>query len=121
MTLMVKGVREGYSAVRALGLSVAPFPLRVLFTWLPPAFAIYYWRRFLASKMAEYVFGGHARAASQEMRELASDCRTLLEKSDVEAPALGQLYRAIDAYAVSRGRTMTRFAFACRCLPPCRP
>ena len=102
VTLMVKGVREGYSAVRALGQSVAPFPLRVLFTWLPPAFAIYYWRRFLASKMADYAFGGHARAASQEMRELASDCRTLLEKSDVEAPALGQLYRAIDAYAVSR-------------------
>ena len=75
--------------------------MRVLFTWLPTAFAIYYWRRFLASKMAEYVFGGHARAASQEMRELASDCRTLLEKGHVETPALGQLYRAIDAYAVS--------------------
>jgi hypothetical protein len=33
------------------------------------------------------------------MRELANDCRTLLEKSGVEAPALRQLYRAIDAYA----------------------
>ena len=62
---MAKGVREGYSAVRALGLSVAPFALRVLFTWLPPAFAIYYWRRFFASKMADYVFGRHARAASR--------------------------------------------------------
>jgi hypothetical protein len=40
-----------------------------------------------------------ARAASQEMRELANDCRTLLEKSGVEAPALRRLYRAIDAYA----------------------
>ena len=99
VVLMAKGVREGYSAVRALGLSVAPFALRVLFTWLPPAFAIYYWRRFFASKMADYVFGRHARAASREMRELANDCRTLLEKSGVEAPALRQLYRAIDAYA----------------------
>jgi CRISPR/Cas system-associated endonuclease Cas1 len=68
-------------------------------TWLPPAFAIYYWRRFFASKMADYVFGRHARTASREMRELANDCRTLLEKSGVEAPALRQLYRAIDAYA----------------------
>ena len=58
-----------------------------------------YWRRFLASKMANYVFGRHARAASREMRELANDCRTLLEKSGVEAPALRRLYRAIDAYA----------------------
>ena len=82
--LMAKGVREGYSTVRALGLSVAPFALRV---------------RFFASKMADYVFGCHARAASREMRELANDCRSLLEKSGVEAPALRQLYRAIDAYA----------------------
>ena len=94
---MVKGVREGYSAVRALGLSVAPFALRVLFTWLPPTFAIYYWRHFFASKMADYVFGRHARAASREMRELANDCRSLLEKSCIDAPALRQLYRAIDA------------------------
>jgi 2-dehydropantoate 2-reductase len=98
VALMAKGVREGYSAVRALGLSVAPFALKVLFTWLPPTFAIYYWRNFFASKMADYVFGRHARAASREMRELANDCRSLLEKSRVEAPALRQLYSAIDAY-----------------------
>ena len=98
VALMAKGVREGYSAVQALGLSVAPFALKVLFTWLPPTFAIYYWRNFFASKMADYVFGRHARAASREMRELANDCRSLLEKSRVEAPALRQLYSAIDAY-----------------------
>ena len=40
--------------------------LRVLFTRLPPAFAIYYWRRFFASEMADYVFGRHDRAASVE-------------------------------------------------------
>jgi hypothetical protein len=95
---MAKGGCEGYSTVRALGLSVAPFALRVLFTWLPPAFAIYYWRRFFASKMADYVFGRHARAALREMRALANDCRSLLEKSRIEAPALHQLYCAIDAY-----------------------
>jgi 2-dehydropantoate 2-reductase len=98
LALMAKGVREGYAAVRALGLGVSPFALRVLFTWLPPAFAIHYWRRFFASEMADYVFGRHARAASREMRELANDCRTLLENSGVEAPALRQLYRAIDTY-----------------------
>jgi 2-dehydropantoate 2-reductase len=98
VALMAKGVREGYSAVRALGHSVAPFALRVLFKWLPPAFAVYYWRRFFASEMADYIFGRHARAASREMRELANDCRTLLGKIGVEALALRQLYSAIDAY-----------------------
>jgi 2-dehydropantoate 2-reductase len=99
LALMTKGVCEGFAAVRALGLIVTPFPLKVLFTWLPQTFAIHYWRRFFASEMADYVFGGHARTASQEMREVAGDCRTLLDKSGVEAPALRQLYHAIDAYA----------------------
>ncbi len=97
LALMTTGVREGFAAVRALGHTVAPFPLRVLLTWLPQAFAIYYWRRFFATEMAEQVFGQHARAASGEMRAVASDCRLMLEMSGVEASALPQLYHAIDA------------------------
>jgi hypothetical protein len=85
--------------VRELGLTVTPFPLRVLFTWLPQRFAVAYWRRFLASDMADYVFGRHARSASHETRDIANDCLTLLDKTGVRAPALRQLYRAIDAYA----------------------
>jgi hypothetical protein len=49
--------------------------------------------------MAEYVFGRHARAASNEMLEVANDCRAMLEKRGVEAPALRELYSAIDSYA----------------------
>lgn len=97
LALMTRGVREGFTAVRALGHSVAPFPLRVLFSWLPQAFAIYYLRRFFASEIAELVGGRHARAAPGEMRAVADDCRTMLENSGVEASALPQLYRAIDA------------------------
>jgi 2-dehydropantoate 2-reductase len=99
LELMTDGVREGFSAVRALGLTVTPFPLRVLFTWLPKSFAVSYWRRFFASEMANYVFGRHARTASREMHEVANDCRTILERTGVEASALRRLYGAIDAYA----------------------
>jgi 2-dehydropantoate 2-reductase len=101
LALMVSGVREGFASVRALGLPVTPFALRVLFTWLPQAFAISYWRRFFATPMADYVFGRHARFASQEMREIVDDCRSILEQSRVEAPALARLYRAVDEYASS--------------------
>lgn len=31
-------VREEFAAVRSLGLTVVPFPLRVLFTWMLQAF-----------------------------------------------------------------------------------
>ncbi len=99
LSLMTNGVREGFAVVRALGQRVTPFSLRVLFTWLPDAFAIGYWRRFLAADTADYVLGRHARAATREMQEIANDCRSLLERSGVEATALLRLYHAIDAYA----------------------
>lgn len=99
LKLMTNGVREGFNAIRALGLTVTPFPLKVLFTWLPQIFAVHYWRRFFAAEMGDYVFGRHARAASAEMHEVANDCRILLEKSGVRAPALLQLYAAVHAYA----------------------
>lgn len=69
-------------------------------TWLPPAFAVHYWRRFFAAEMGDYVFGRHARVASVEMHEVANDCRILMEKSGVQAPALRQLYGAVHAYAI---------------------
>ena len=99
LSLMTDGVREGFAVVRALGQPVTPFSLRVLFTWLPDAFAVSYWRRFLAADMADYVLGRHARSAAREMQEIANDCRSLLERSGVEATALLRLYHAIDAYA----------------------
>jgi 2-dehydropantoate 2-reductase len=97
--LMSKGIREGFAALSALGIRPTPLPLRVLFTWLPQALVVAYWRRFLRPDMADYVVGGHARAAPGEMRELAADCLILVERSVAGTPALRQLYRAIDAYA----------------------
>jgi 2-dehydropantoate 2-reductase len=101
LKLMVDGVREGFSAVRALGRPVHPFALKVLFTWLPPPFAVYYWRWFFSHQMAEFVLARHARLASAEMQLLATECRLLLGNSGVSAPALDRLYPAIDDYAMA--------------------
>lgn len=101
LRLMVRGVREGFNAVRGFGRPVHPFPLRVLFSWLPRPFAIYYWRRFFSNRMAEYVFARHALHASVEMQALAAECRVLVAKSSIPTPALNQLYRAIDDYAAA--------------------
>ena len=104
LRLMTSGVCEGFAAVRALGHPIMPFSLKVLFTWLPDAFAVGYWRQFLAAEMADYVFGRHARASAQEMRDIANDCRSLLDRSGVKASALLRLYHAIDAYVSERVR-----------------
>jgi 2-dehydropantoate 2-reductase len=99
LMLMTNGVREGFSAVRALGLTITPLALRALFTWLPKSIAMSYWRKFFRAEMADYVFGRHARAASGEMRTIANDCRAILVKTGIPAPALHRLYGAIDHYA----------------------
>ena len=101
LALMTNGVREGFYAVRTLGLTVTPLALRVLFTWLPKSFAIFYWRKFFRTEMADYVFGRHARTASREMREIANDCRSMLATTGIEARALQRLYDAIDNYALA--------------------
>jgi hypothetical protein len=82
-----------------MGLTVTPFALRVLFNWSPKSFVIWYWRRFFRTEMADCVFGRHAVTASREMREIANEFRAKLDKTGVRAPALHQLYRAIDEYS----------------------
>ena len=101
LKLMVRGTREGFNAVSALGHPVHPLALKVLFTNLPAQAAVYYWRNYFSHRMAEYVFARHARCASVEMRTLAGECRVLLARSGRPAPALGELYRAIDDYAAA--------------------
>lgn len=99
LDLMVRGVREGFKAVRALGYAVHPLPLKLLFTCLPRSVAINYWRRFFSQQKAEFVFAQHARHAVTEIHALAQECRQLLGKSGIGSPALRQLYQAIDEYA----------------------
>ena len=104
LRLMIAGVREGFRAAQALGKPIHPLPLRVLFTCLPSPLVVLYWRRFFSDRMADYVFARHARHATAEMRALAAECRLLLDRSRVEAPALDQLYRAIGADNAARAQ-----------------
>jgi 2-dehydropantoate 2-reductase len=57
LRLTAEGVREGFTTVRALGLTVTPLALRALFMWTPQSFVVHYWRRFFAAEMADCVFG----------------------------------------------------------------
>lgn len=101
LRLLVAGVAEGFAAVRATGLPVTPFALKVLFTWLPRPFAVRYWRRFFSTRTAEYVFGAHARGAAREMHDVAQDCRLLVRTAGVEAASWLRLHEAIEGYAAA--------------------
>jgi hypothetical protein len=102
---MTEGVREGFAAVRALELPVTPFPLKVLFAWLPLRFAIRYWRRFFATKVADVVFGQHARIAAHEMRDVCERLSDVVGTKRRRGFCPPQLYGAIDAYAARNWST----------------
>jgi ketopantoate reductase len=99
LALMAQSVREGFTTLQALGVRTTPFPLRVLFSWLPRSVAVSYWSRFLRRPIADCVFGAHARHAAREMRDIANDCRDLLDQSGVKAPTLRATFDAIDRAA----------------------
>jgi hypothetical protein len=98
---MVDGVSQGFRVVREIGRPVHPFALNVLFTWVPPAFAVHYWRRFFSLEIAEFIFARHACNSSAEMLMLSTECSLLLAKSRVSAPAFERLDKAIDDYAAA--------------------
>ena len=97
--LLVRAVREGFRVLRARGVQVVPFKLRILFNWLPAAVPVAYWRRYFRSPMGEYAFARHSRAAGDELKQLADEVRQLKADSTVATPALDELYSAIDAFA----------------------
>ena len=66
-------------------------------------FSVAYWRRFFATGMADYFFGAMLDPCPVRCAKSLAICLTLLEKTGVEAPALHQLYQAIEIYAM-RGR-----------------
>ena len=70
MLLMVGATREAFTSLRAAGNGEIPQNLSLLYR-LPMLFVIAYWRRVLLSPRGELWFGGHSRAAPQEMRTLA--------------------------------------------------
>lgn len=102
LALFADGVREGLRLLRMLGLPPAPLNLRAIFTWMPKAITVAYWRRFFASTRGQYYFAEHARVAWVEMKMLADEVRSVLSVSAADEPAFDRLCGAIDGYAATQ-------------------
>lgn len=108
VALFASGVREGFRALRALGLPPPPRSLRAIFGWLPNRITVAYWRRLFGSPQGEAYFAWHARSAWEEGKALAGEVRALVRSSGRATPALDQLCAAIDAYAAARALSASR-------------
>jgi 2-dehydropantoate 2-reductase len=74
---LVRGVRQGFSALSAASVVIEPRKLALLFA-LPAVIPESYWRRYLAHPAAELIFAEHARAAPDEMWALVKELRGIV-------------------------------------------
>jgi len=92
LRLMVQATREAFGALRAMGVRELPFNLRLLYGVMPPAFAVRYWRRALATPLGAFGLAAHAQAARSEMTILAEQITDRLHASSRPTPALERLF-----------------------------
>ncbi len=94
LVLAVRGIREGYSVLRAAGVSIDP-PSHRVFDWLPEALLAPTMRRMVSGE-SWLIKIGHANAAREEMRLLAGDFGALTRSTGVETPVLDRLSAHLD-------------------------
>ena len=88
---MVRAAKEGGRVLRALGFNKRqPFQFNLLY-WLPEFMNIMALRQLLASKFAGIAFAMHAKAARDEMGDLAREFQDLTSETSVETPNLDAL------------------------------
>jgi 2-dehydropantoate 2-reductase len=89
--MMVRAVKEGGRVLKALGYTKRyPFQFN-LFYWLPEILNVKAVQGLLESKFAEVGFALHARAARDEVRVLADEFQSLIDKTSVETPNIDTL------------------------------
>ena len=91
LRLMVRATRQAFAALGAAGDTEIPANLNVLYLRMPEAFAVWYWRRVLASPRGELWFAAHSRAAPEEMTSLGQELQAAVHRAGRCAPALDAL------------------------------
>jgi len=98
--IMVNSIREGFFALKALGLPVTPLNLKIIFMIMPVWFSVWYWQHALRGKTGLLAIAPHARAAKNEMQLLAKRMLTKVKTSTIPTPAMNAL---ISGYIGSQG------------------
>jgi 2-dehydropantoate 2-reductase len=91
MRSLVRSVREGFTACKALGLPIQPANLQVIFMMMPIWFCVLYWRNALKGKIGTLAMAPHANAAKDEMRLLAEKVIAMMRDSSIPTPNLDNL------------------------------
>lgn len=88
---MVAAIRQGFRALQSLGISIEPGNLKTIFLKMPNWFSVWYWRRAMKSDLGRLAIEPHAKAATGEMRIVASEILTFVKTSSVPIPGMQRL------------------------------
>jgi 2-dehydropantoate 2-reductase len=95
LVLWVRAVREGYRAMRRLGMPITPRMLR-LFEVVPEPLLVAFLGRLLDTPTAALVIARHANSARAEYVQLGEEFRTLAHRAGVPTPAFDRLRPYVD-------------------------
>lgn len=95
---LVRGVRQGFHALRRAAVSIEPGKLALLFA-LPSIFPEAYWARYLGRPAADLIFARHARSAPGEMLRLVEELRLTMRPEPQKQIELEALWAAVAAAA----------------------
>ena len=87
---LVRAAKEGGCVLRALGFRKRPFEFKLMY-WLPEFMSVKGLKGLLESKFAEVAFAMHAKAARDEMQDLAREFQELSERTSVDTPNIDTL------------------------------
>ncbi len=90
LVLSLRGMRECFAALQALGYPMEPAKLRVVF-WLPDWLLAWLFGLMLRGKTADIGMERHLRNAAEEMAELADEMQVLIDRAGLPTPALDAL------------------------------
>jgi replication initiation and membrane attachment protein DnaB len=93
---LVRAAKEGGRVLRALGFRKRqPFEFNLIY-WLPEFMSIMALKGLLESRFAEVAFAMHAKAARDEMEDIAREFQELIERTSVDTPNIDSLRNFIN-------------------------
>ncbi len=90
VVMMVRAVHEGFRVLRAHDIPIIPSILKIMLEWIPEPILVTLIQRRLNSKVVEAAFG-HASAAHEEGKKLATEFKALARSASVPTPKMDRL------------------------------
>jgi ketopantoate reductase len=95
LVLAVRGIREGFRVLHALGYPVVPDRIRTL-AWIPEPILIWLLRKLFLDPRVWSAMVEHGAAAQDEIKHLADEFMALKRQTSVPTPALDHLFIYFD-------------------------